>query len=63
MRNTADIFLRTCSIDTCMYQEILHRITDKNVRYNTASISGRRCKYVTKYVREVYVRAVHANFK
>jgi len=53
MRNIGDIFLRTCSIDTCMYQEILHRITDKNVSYNIAWVSDRRCKHITKYVRKV----------
>ena len=46
-----------------VYREILHRITDKNVSYNIAWISGRRCKYVTKYVRKIQIRAVHANFQ
>ncbi|KAL0127835.1 hypothetical protein PUN28_003227 [Cardiocondyla obscurior] len=32
VRNTGDIFLRTRNIDTCTYREILHRITDKNIR-------------------------------
>lgn len=60
MRNTGDIFLRTYSIDTSMYREILHRITDKNVSYR---LDIRSQVQVRNQVRKVWVRAVHANFQ